>query len=249
MEYHILNGDALKDKFPNSLEGECIVLRECLVDGPVKADSIDYLYAIRAQYLENTYGSSPSISYKHDVIPELNKLRALKAGAEVYLWFEDDLFCQVNLWFALYFLNKNNNGLKLYLVQPYPDSIYGFGGMNEADLTTAFKDKTRLTIQDKWSQLWPAYQDNDFQTLDHIGQYYLSQFPFLSSSINAHKDRNIYNSEMLGRPEQTLIQIIKELNNPGFGPVFQEFCKREAVYGFGDIHVKRLYDKVIDRCN
>jgi hypothetical protein len=30
-----------------------------------------------------------------------------------------------------------------------------------------------------------------------------------------------------------------------FGTVFQEFCKRESIYGFGDLQVKRIFDEVV----
>ncbi len=35
-QYHILNGDSLKEQFPENIQGDIIVARECLVDGNVK---------------------------------------------------------------------------------------------------------------------------------------------------------------------------------------------------------------------
>ena len=29
----------------------------------------------------------------------------------------------------------------------------------------------------------------------------------------------------------------------------REFCKRESIYGFGDLHVKRLFDKIKNNSN
>jgi len=34
-QYHILNGDALKEQFPDRIKGKIIIARECLVDGNV----------------------------------------------------------------------------------------------------------------------------------------------------------------------------------------------------------------------
>ena len=37
---HILNGDALLDRFPFGIEGEKIIMRECLIDGNIKGDNL-----------------------------------------------------------------------------------------------------------------------------------------------------------------------------------------------------------------
>lgn len=44
---------------------------------------------------------------------------------------------------------------------------------------------------------------------------------------------------------QALQQIIDELGTEEFTLVFREFCKREGIYGFGDLQVKRLYDELL----
>ncbi|GJM35445.1 MAG: hypothetical protein DHS20C18_44460 [Saprospiraceae bacterium] len=39
-QYHILNGDSLKEQFPENIQGEIIIARECLVDGSVKGRTL-----------------------------------------------------------------------------------------------------------------------------------------------------------------------------------------------------------------
>ena len=39
-QYHILNGDSLKDQFPNKINGDIIITRECFVDGDVKGGNL-----------------------------------------------------------------------------------------------------------------------------------------------------------------------------------------------------------------
>ena len=69
------------------------------------------------------------------------------------------------------------------------------------------------------------------------------QFPFIEVAVDAHLERQP-TTDSPGRPIESLIQIKKELNTDKFGPIFQEFCKREAIYGFGDLQVKKLLDQV-----
>jgi hypothetical protein len=68
-------------------------------------------------------------------------------------------------------------------------------------------------------------------------------YPFISTAIKAHVAR-IPSESNLGQPAQTLLQILGELGTEEFGPVFQEFSKRESIYGFGDLQVKRLLDEL-----
>ena len=55
--YHILNGDALLDFFPESiLSGEIIVARECLVDGPQDGETPEAFWETRANFIAGEYG-------------------------------------------------------------------------------------------------------------------------------------------------------------------------------------------------
>ena len=55
--YHILNGDALLDFFPESiLSGEIIVARECLVDGPQDGETLETFWETRSNFIAGEYG-------------------------------------------------------------------------------------------------------------------------------------------------------------------------------------------------
>ena len=47
------------------------------------------------------------------------------------------------------------------------------------------------------------------------------------------------------KPTQVILEIINDLGTQEFSPIFKEFCKRAPVYGYGDLQVKRLLDKII----
>ena len=49
--YHILNGDSLLFQFPPEIEGNRIVMREALMDGPINANSFDQFVEDRSRYL------------------------------------------------------------------------------------------------------------------------------------------------------------------------------------------------------
>ena len=65
------------------------------------------------------------------------------------------------------------------------------------------------------------------------------EFPFLTDVVTAHSER-VPTNDSPGRPKKIIKEIIDELGTSDFSPVFREFSKRESIYGFGDLQVKRL---------
>lgn len=241
--YHILNGDALRQQLPEDMEGEIIVFRECLVDGPVKADNTEKLFAIRAPFIAEFYGDYTEKDYFHDSASELKKIPAIEDGSTVNLWFEDDLFCQVNFWYAIDLLSEKH--VELFLVRPESHSRYGFGKYNPEELPGLSDQRILINNPEQIAALWKAYQDEDIVSLTRLAEELKESFPFIYHAVQAHLQR-IPGNGSEGRPIETLRKIIKELGDEPFGPVFRKFSKREAIYGFGDLQVKRMYDQILD---
>jgi len=124
--YHILNGDALLERFPTELSGEQIVMRECLVDGPIEGETPAEFYKNRAEFID-TFEGFKAADYYNGSVSEIEKMLALPEDAIIYLWFEDDLFCQVNFWFILHILKDKTN--PMYLVRSKKHARYGFGDL------------------------------------------------------------------------------------------------------------------------
>jgi len=242
-QYHILNGDSLKEQFPKSIPGERIVTRECLVDGSVKGNTLSEFYQTRAGFIENSYSSSTQQDYFEKTVSEFQKMQDIPDDAEINLWFEDDLFCQVNFWFVIHLLVKKNRNYQYFLVRPKSHSRYSFGRLSEVELLSVYENRIRLSEPEKLAKLWEAYQTNDTTKLIQIAEQLKEAYPFIAEAVKAHIERIPANGN-LGRPEQTLIQIMEELKTDEFEPVFREFCKREEIYGFGDLQVKRMLDKL-----
>jgi len=242
--YHILNGDALKEQFPVDIFGEKIVARLCLVDGPVDAETDDELFRIRASFISENFSEFSEEDYKNLAVEEIRKIEDIPENAILNLWFEDDLFCQVNFWFILYFISKNNKKIELNLVRPKKHSEYAFGGMNNQELVNAYENKVSINSDDLTilKQFWKLYQKNEIDNLFNLSKKLNDKYPFLMPAISAHKDRLSGSS----RPKVAIQEIIKELNTDKFEPVFRAFCQQEPIYGFGDFQVKRLFDEVIN---
>jgi len=242
--FHIINGDALLDNFPAELlTGEIIVARECLVDGPVSGENFQEFAETRANFIHQEYGEEKQ-AYFEEIIPEFNKIQAIPVESEVNFWFEDDLFCQVNLWFCASLLMPVAHTIKAYIIKPLitnndPD-WGGFGGMDNHRLAEAYLHKRLLSYQDitLLSNLWDAYKNNDKQALKNLASSAAANFPFLDLVIQAQLDRS------QNRPENVLKMIIEEKATSDFNTVFREFSRREGIYGFGDWQVEKMLARI-----
>ena len=243
--YHVLNGDALKAQFPSTLAGEQIVARECLVDGPVNEEPGQPFWQMRANFMEAIY-NTPQTDYYEKTVLELSALDAIVPGSMVNLWFEEDLFCQVNMWFVVAWLLRLDRTLVIAWV--HPDATHnwlGFGGSSADELFGCYKKKFSLSAKDLnlLQELWTAYQQDDYDHLIQLADKLSYKFTRLPEVVQAHIDR--FPVIGPGRPRRRLLEIMERQNTKDFGPVFQEFCKTEGIYGFGDMQVKRLFDDIV----
>lgn len=234
----MLNGDWLAEKFP--LDGEIVICREALIDGPVSEKSEELFWQQRAQYISEGYHSTPTEYYRL-VVDEFNKLRLTGLNA-INLWFEHDLFCQANLWFTINFISKHVPSKEVFLVMPTPADDYdwaGFGRMDKALMLKCYENKALLNASDKQIalSLWNAYSSHDTDALANLAATQSTCFPKLREVCEAHLDRVSPFKE--GRPQRRLRSIIKS-GEKNFQAIFEEFKKTEGVYGFSDLQVKRM---------
>lgn len=241
-QYHILNGDSLKQEFPENIDGEIIVIRECFVDGNANGNHLDELFCSRAKFLSQSYGETEQ-GYYDKVVSEFQKIMSINDNSDINLWFEDDLFCQVNFWFVANLLTKRNQKNAIYLIRPESHNQYGFGGLNQSELISIYENKLTLTKLNKIASLWVSYQNDDLEKLINTARDLESIYPFILPSVEAHIERKPTKGYP-GRPVKSLLAIIEELKTEEFGPVFKEFNKRESIYGFGDLQVKRLFNRI-----
>lgn len=241
MTYHILNGDALADRFPQEIQGNKIIMRECLVDGPIKAASFEEFLKIRSAYLDTTYKDQALVTYDEFVLPELQKLNEIEHDSNVYLWFEEDVFCQVNTWFICFLLEQHIGEQNIFFVIPDTNVKMGFAGLDEHDLIIAYEKAMKVSGVEliELAKLWEAYKAVDIVRMRELTNE-LHKFDWIKTAVDAEIDRIVEQT-----PTQILTSLIKQLGSDKFGPVFQEFSKLAPIYGYGDLMVKRMFDEIV----
>ncbi|MBK9737578.1 MAG: DUF1835 domain-containing protein [Saprospiraceae bacterium] len=244
--YHILNGDCLADQLRQTkINQDFIVCTECLIDGNLTADNIADFWAMRAKFIAATYNVSTEEYYSKSV-KEFEKLNNLPDNSEVCLWFENDLFCQTNMWFVISML-ANHPTLKIFRIFPMidnkADTWKGFGISNAEKLEQAYFSKVEFKPKDieLGKYLWTAYQNGDLDRLQELSKSQSDCFEYLEEVCQAHIERFPLD-KTLGRPDKVVKEII-DTNSTEFQEVFSAFSDREGVYGFGDLQLKNIYDR------
>ena len=116
----------------------------------------------------------------------------------------------------------------------------------EHNLNEQYKQQTAIQEMEPMAGLWDAYRTNDLARLQHTATKLEKKYPFILDAVRAHIER-LPSAEDPGRPMRTLKAIVEELGTEEFGSVFQEFCNREPIYGFGDLQVKRMLNDLISK--
>lgn len=238
MKLHVLPGDATVATFKEAdIDGEIAVCRECLIEGDVSGDTTAEFWKNRAAFIASSYGETAD-GYLKNVASELEKLLSVSAGDTVFLWFEYELFCQVNYWFCLDLLK--GTAADVFLVSPIirgdADKWKGYGHLTADDLRSCFAARIPLSADDinRGSDLWHAYRAGDADGLRQLAQIRSGSFPMLGETVEAAITKD-------ERPRAVLREIIDE-GIEGFERTFEEFSKRAGVYGFGDTQVRRILE-------
>lgn len=247
MLYHILNGDALAYSFPDTkIEGDVVVMREALIEGDLSGYNLRDFWKSRAQY----HGASEA-EYNNTVVKEFEEITNAPDSAVFNLWFEYDLFCQVNMWFVLSVINGLPGDKTVFIVlTSHVDKNSkhfwnGFGAASSNDLKACYANRIALSDAEisLGHSLWQAYKNRQLEELTELSRRKSPAFPYLQQVVTAHVER-FPKDGTKGRPEKVIEDIIKNIS-ADFDTVLQEFWKRESIYGFGDTQVKALYDKVM----
>jgi hypothetical protein len=185
---HLLNGDATLAVFPASLPGHRAVWRDIMVEGPAVDDG-----AVRAAWLAPRLGVTPE-EYERRWRDGHVVLARAAADDEIILWFEQDLFCAVNLWFVIAHLPTTT---PVWLVfPPLTASFAGLGMLTGHELADLFEHRRPLdrAARTEAAELWRAYGASDptalvqsWAALDFAGEavrLHLGRFPSTAQGLD-----------------------------------------------------------------
>ena len=212
---HIANGSATTNLIEAArIPGRSSVWADVLYDGPVPGDVSDAeLLRVRARHLSGLADA--------EYLDEVNGLQHwrdeiddVSSYDELVLWYEHDLFDQLNLLQLLSWLKGRLAASKtVSLIEtgtfPGRPSFKGIGELNPADMAPLFE--TRAPIADERYALseraWTAFRQSSPETLDEFRRNGTRAIPFLDAALKRFLEEYPWINDGLSRSERRLLEI------------------------------------------
>jgi hypothetical protein len=240
---HIVNGLATLNLLDRTeLRGARVSGDDIFAEGPIiERLETPTSWRLRAEYLQRRFG----IAKDEYLARNADRDRSLKSFAyheEIILWFEADLFCQLNLLYLLNWFAKQdlgNSSLTLICPDEAPTSKYfrGLGGLNPKQLVALFEDRSELSRQQLHQArlAWAAYANPDPTSIEQLLEE-AEELPFLFRALQAHLERFPSTRNGLNNVEYRTLDILKD-GPRKFPDLFNLVRSGEGVFshGLGDL--------------
>ncbi|OHX66170.1 hypothetical protein NH26_07300 [Flammeovirga pacifica] len=239
--YHILNGDGIFEAWKHqNYEGEPIIFREMLVEGESMTELWTHrFFEKRKHFFLTNYGVTFE-EYNNLSGVELQKMNQLINASSITLWFENDLFCYINLMATLHYLYQiNNSEIEIWLVMG--EGTKGLGEYSKEAFGQLYHQKIKLDKDDLYfaSKFWEFYTNADLDNfvtyikrspkflplLNEVMSTYLEQFPQKESGVNKLERR-----------------VLKFLNDEPLteNKLIGKLLRRQKYEGFGDMQYEKI---------
>ncbi len=251
---HILNGDSTAEIFSkSSLKGYILVWREMLCEGALhKNVGSDEFWKNRYTFFEEIGVSK--LEYYDKTIKELVKLEDVSQYNEIVLWFEYDLFCQVNLMgLCTYLLNSFRKDIYYALVctgkENRKEILQTLADYQPKEYKILYENKIKLTQHDLFfaETSWQVYVENNKEKLKEFNFAKKTKFQYLQSAINQHLQR-FPDENGLNQIDHKILEIIdsKAQTKEDIIRALLSWQRQETFYGFGDLQYFRYLEKLSD---
>jgi len=238
---HILNGESTEGTLKqSSVPGLFFSFRDVLDHGPTPTGTDEQEWRrIRSAHLAESYGVEIE-ACEQGLLSQEETLRSSSQHDEVVLWFEHDLFCQINLLYLLnWFAHSDLGQTKLSLINigqfPGRENFRGLGELNAEELISLFLQRQQVTPDqlNLAKAAWAAYRSPDPTAIETLLNTDTSSFPFLPRAFQAHLRRFPGTKNGLGQVENRSLELINN-GSEKFIDLFPRFGNAEPVYGLGD---------------
>ncbi|MCB1051777.1 MAG: DUF1835 domain-containing protein [Acidobacteria bacterium] len=233
---HITNGDAVGQTLQSAGFTPLLIWRDVLHEGPIPAGADEAeLDQARAHFLASR-GWTQLADVQKDFAYRRQTLDGLNPETQVVLWFEHDLYDQLQIWQIVHDLagRQKLDKTELICIGSHPEiqPFFGLGQLNAKQLSALYPQRVPLAAEwiSTWTQAWAAFQNNplDLNTLtDPDCPFYaenrlrlMQEFPDLESGINL--------TERL-----ILTAVSQEVTR--LGDVFRWVHRKEAAPFMGDL--------------
>jgi len=188
---HITNGESVISTFRQvRFPGTYLAWNDVLHDGPVPATStLSELSDIRAHALAQ-FGGGSYEQIRSGFATRDDTLEDFREHQDVVLWFEHDLFDQLQLiqlldWFSTHEEGKTRLSLIQINSHPGVKPFYGLGQLSGTQLARLFPQRQTVTAKQLITahEAWQAFRAPDPTALFALTQREFPEMPFLRAAL------------------------------------------------------------------
>jgi redox-sensitive transcriptional activator SoxR len=204
---HVTNGDSAGNTLRQTgLGGAVMSWNDVLHEGPVRAVARAKLLRERAAFLSDAGWGS-----RREILSALERrdgqfVDALRAGARVVLWFEHDLYDQLQLIDALALARENGVAPELIVVDIYLGTLQAD---ELADLWPARREATTETLEQA-SAAWDAFRAPEPRALAELAAHDSPDLPFLAPALRRQLEELPATRDGLSRTERQALRVIAD---------------------------------------
>ncbi|MDX1828521.1 MAG: DUF1835 domain-containing protein [Lutibacter sp.] len=250
---HVLNGDSTAKIFDEvKLTGKVIVFNEMLCEGFLKEDvGSDSFFKSRYEFFEKEF-QTDKLTYFDKSIKPLVQLEDGSSYDEVVLWFEYDLFCQINMLAVCTYLLKNYRKDNRYFLvcvgnKKGEKSLQTLSDYSSDEYLELYANKVKLTRNDLvfTNECWNVFVRNNKDEIAKFNFNKSSKFPYLQEALKQHLER-FPKKNGLNQIENKIIDIINSGNftSNEILKKLLDWQRSKTVYGFGDLQYLKYLNKL-----
>jgi len=246
-QLHITNGDSFTQKLKTlRLKGEIITWREMLCEGKTETNvGSESFWKTRFDFLHKNYKVSKSW-FVEKTLKEYRSLCNHKQQDQIILWFEYDLFCQINMLAVLSWLKKHRRYAEVYLVcsgdEDETNRLYRLNDLSDEQLLSSYENKVKLSRNDieYADYVWQLYCSDNPIRLENLIDFDNYQFDYLSDAIKVHLRRFPTIKNGLNELENRVLEFSLQQKPKSKKELLSSLIQNQGFYGFGDTQYERV---------
>ena len=248
---HITNGDNFTQRLHNlNLKGDIITWREMLCEGKTLPNvGTETFWKTRFDFLHKNYKVSKSW-FIEKTLKEYRSLCNHKQQDQIVLWFEYDLFCQVNMLAVISWLLTHRKYAEISLVcsgnEDSSDKMYSLNELTDEQLQNLYKNKKVLTQDDVEyaDYVWQLYCSNNPIRLENLSDFKDFQFDYLGDAVKTHLQRFPSIANGLNDMENTILRLALDKKPKSKSEFMETILKNQGNLGFGDTQYERALTRL-----
>jgi hypothetical protein len=210
---HVTNGDSTVQTMRLAhMSGDIVAWRDILHEGPVPALAPAELRGVRAQFL-GTLGPDAAAAVEADLLARDERLgAALEAEERVVLWFEHDLYDQLQLLQILAGLPDRPVGVELICVGSFPGRprFAGLGELEPDELASLWPVRTPVVNEHVRAAraAWDVFRAPDPRGLARAATTPDERLPFVAPALRRLLEELPGARDGLSRTERQLLAAV-----------------------------------------